>query len=63
MYRTAGYRTVNYKSYKVKYSLRGSPHRNAETIINAPNMQYIRDNWNAICGGKPFVIQKITSVA
>lgn len=55
-------RAVMYKSYRVKYSLRGKPHVNAETIINAPNMQYIRDNWYAICGGRPFVLQKITSL-
>lgn len=48
------------KSYTVKYSLRGQPRRTAEVPINAPSMQFIRDNWHAICGGKPFVIQKIT---
>lgn len=50
------------RRYTVKYSLRGQPRRWAEVPINAPNMQFIRDNWNAICGGKPFVIQKITAM-
>lgn len=48
------------KRYRVRYSLKGCSSRVFEVAINAPSMQYIRSNWYAICGGRPFVIQKIT---
>ena len=50
------------KKYSVLYSLRGNPKKNNTTIITAPSMQFIRDNWFAISGGKPLVIQKITYI-
>lgn len=53
---------VYMRRYKVTYSQRGKPRMCWDTVITAPSMQYIRDNWNAICGGQPFVLQRISSL-
>lgn len=47
------------KRYKVRYAFRGNPRNWDVAIVNAPSMEFIRSNWNAICGGMPYVIQKI----
>lgn len=50
------------RRYKVTYSLRGYPSRVAETVVTAPSMQYIKNNWYAICGGQPFILKKINAL-
>lgn len=50
------------RRYRVQYSLRGNPRATGFAVINAPSMQYIRDNWCAICGGQAYVLRKIVAV-
>lgn len=50
------------RRYRVQYSLRGNPRSTGFAVINAPSMQYIRDNWCAICGGQAYVLRKIVAV-
>lgn len=50
------------RRYRVQYSLRGNPRATGFAVINAPSMQYIRDNWYAICGGQAYVLRKIVAV-
>ena len=50
------------RRYRVQYSLRGNPRATGFAVINAPSMQYIRDNWCDICGGQAYVLRKIVAV-